>query len=265
MKISRRRFAAFALSCFAFLAAAQGAPDKVVLDLGSQVSLRLVPIQPGSFDMGSATARLLDQQPRHRVVIEQPFYLGAFEVTQEQWAAVMKDSPSIHKGPHFPGCEKYPVENVSWRYCQQFLEALNKAFPDYHFRLPTEAEWEYACRAGATGEFSFGKNAALSDADAWYSDNAGGQTHPVGQKKPNAWGLYDMHGNVWEWCEDAYKAYPEGRLPSDVFTGVSMVLRGGAFNSLPERLSWSYRHNLEPEDCGRYYGFRCAAVRKPLP
>ncbi len=263
MKIPRTRFAATAVAWFSVLTALWAGPEDLVLQLAHQVPMRLIQIQPGAFDMGSSTAELLDQKPPHPVAIQDAFYLGEFEVTQEQWAAVMKDQPSIHQGTNFPGCEKHPVENVSWRYCQAFLAALNKAFPEYQFRLPTEAEWEYACRAGQTGEFRFGENSGVSGADAWFSDNAGGQTRPVGQKKPNAWGLYDMHGNVWEWCEDSYAAYPGGTLPRDVFAGVSKVLRGGAFNSLPERLSWSYRHNLEPDDCGRYYGFRCAATRKP--
>jgi formylglycine-generating enzyme required for sulfatase activity len=263
MKISL--LAAIALAGCSLLTTAWGKPDDLILKLGDKVPMRLVQIQAGSFEMGSATTELLDQKPRHRVVIEQPFYLGEVEVTQEQWAAVMQDAPSIHKGETFPDSEKHPVENVSWRYCQLFLAALNKAFPDYHFRLPTEAEWEYACRAGATKEFSFGEHGEKSGEDAWFSDNSGGQTRPVGRKKPNAWGLYDMHGNVWEWCDDSYKPYPGGTLPRDAFAGNSKVLRGGAFNSIPERLSWSYRHNLEPEDCGRYYGFRCTATRKPSP
>jgi formylglycine-generating enzyme required for sulfatase activity len=213
--------------------------------------------------MGSDKSPLLDQRPGHRVTIAEPFYLGKYEVTQEQWQAVMNNTPGIHKGPQFPGSAQYPVENVSWTYVQNFLARLNEKVGDHKFRLPTEAEWEYACRAGTTNTFSFGGDDAEAGTHAWFSANANGQPHPVGAKLPNAWGFYDMHGNVWEWCDDIYRAYPGGKLPAGVGSGTSRVLRGGAYNSLMERLSSSYRHDLEPDDCFRYYGFRCVAVSKP--
>jgi formylglycine-generating enzyme required for sulfatase activity len=229
----------------------------LVIDVGSGVRMEFLLVEPGSFIMGSDKSPLLDQKPAHRVTIKEPFYLGRYEVTQEQWQAVMNDMPSIHKGPKFPGSARCPVENVSWNYVQSFLARLNeKVSAGYTFRLPAEAEWEYACRAGTTNE----------DTDvgaiAWFSTNANGQPHPVGEKLPNAWGFYDMHGNVWEWCGDIYKAYPGGELPAGVASGVSRVLRGGAYNSLAKHVSSAYRHDLEPDDCFRYYGFRCVAAGK---
>lgn len=235
----------------------------LVIDLGGEVRMEFVAIEAGSFTMGSAQTELMDQKPAHVVTIEQPYYLGKYEVTQEQWQAIMGEAPSIYKGPRYPDSGRYPVENVSWIYCQQFLDKLNPKISGYEVRLPTEAEWEYACRAGTMTEFSLGDAAACGEF-AWFGPNAGGQTRPVGQKKPNAWGLCDMHGNVWEWCSDIYQAYPGGSLPSGVGTGTSRVLRGGAFNSMAERLTSSYRHELEPGDAARYYGFRCVAVSKPV-
>jgi formylglycine-generating enzyme required for sulfatase activity len=237
----------------------------LIIDVGGGVTMEFVLVQPGSFIMGSKRSQLLDQKPPHPVTITEPFHLGKYEVTQEQWQAVMSNAPSIHKGPRFPGSAKYPVENVSWNYCQRFLARLNQKASGYEFRLPTEAEWEYACRAGTTNEFSFGDHNAEAGPYAWFSPNANGQPHPVGEKIPNAWGFHDMHGNVWEWCGDIYRAYPGGMLPAGAGSGTSRVLRGGAFNNLAERLSSSYRHDLEPDDCFRYYGFRCVAVSKPPP
>ena len=141
------------------------------------------------------------ERPQHPVRITKPFYLGKYLVTQEQWEAVMDGNPSKFKR------SQNPVENVSWEDCQQFLGRLNKRERNQSgkFRLPTEAEWEYACRAGSETKYCFGDSAKQLGEYAWYRDSSGGdKPHPVGQRKPNAWGLYDMHGNVWEWCQDWY-------------------------------------------------------------
>ena len=180
------------------------------------------------------------------------FKMGKYEVTQAQWQAVMGDNPSS-----FKGYENYPVENVSWDDCKEFLKKLN-ALPEVRasgvrFRLPTEAEWEYACRAGSTGNYCRLADGIEITADtlgkvAWYADNSGNKTHPVGQKKPNAFGLYDMHGNVWEWCEDLYSAGDSYR-----------VIRGGGWYYGSRGCAAGLRSYDFPDYRGDNLGFRLAA------
>jgi formylglycine-generating enzyme required for sulfatase activity len=166
------------------------------------IRYEMVLIPPGEFLMGSDSPEAeSDEQPVHAVLISKPFWLGKTEVTQELWQAIMENNPS-----KFKNGDNYPVEEVRWLRSQDFVQSLNQMLGGNAFRLPTEAEWEYACRAGTTGE-RYGD----SDAIAWYAANSGGQTHPVGLKQPNAFGLYDMLGNVWEWCQDIYDfPYPSG-------------------------------------------------------
>jgi formylglycine-generating enzyme required for sulfatase activity len=162
---------------------------------GNQASMAFVKIVPGEFVMGCSTGDetcTAEEKPAHRVQITKPFELGRFEVTQAQWVAIMGSNPSTIKG------DDLPVETVSKNDVHDFLAKLNARNDGYLYRLPTEAEWEFAARAGAAGE-----PGSLDDF-AWYGANSGDTTHPVGQKKPNAWGLYDMLGNVREWVEDNY-------------------------------------------------------------
>ena len=181
------------------------------------------------------------------------FKMGKYEVTQAQWQAVMGDNPS-----HFKGADN-PVEKVSWNDCKKFLEKLN-SMPEVKasgltFRLPTEKEWEYACRAGSTGDYcKLADGTEITESTlgdvAWYWDwdNSEEKTHPVGQKKPNAFGLYDMHGNVNEWCEDLYEA-----------GGSSRVLRGGSWNTDSRSCSAGYRCDDDPGGRYNFLGFRLAA------
>ena len=188
------------------VAALPGPKKSLAIDLGGGVTMEFVLILPGSFTMGSDKGQQSDEKPAHKVTLTKPFYLGKFEVTQEQWEKVMGSNPSNFKGP------KLPVEQVSWNDCQSFLAKLQEKSNGQKFALPTEAQWEYACRAGSTGDYCFGDGDANLGEYAWYSSNAGNQTHPVGGKKPNAWGLYDMHGNVCEWCNDASGSYSSGAV-----------------------------------------------------
>ena len=180
-----------------------------------------VPIPAGEFMMGSENGNAAEK-PVHRVRLSQPFEMGKYEVTQAQWEAVMGNNPSYFRGGN------RPVEQVSWYDVQEFIEKLNALDDGYVYRLPTETEWEYACRAGSNGDYA-GKLEAM----AWYDHNSGQMTHPVGAKQPNAWGLYDMHGNVFEWCQDWYDSNYYAQSPSvdpqGSESGTFRVKRGGGW------------------------------------
>lgn len=188
-------------------------------------------IPAGSFVMGSPESEEnRDDETPHYVTLTQPFYIGLYEVTQKEWESVMNQNLSTIFG------DKYPVEQVSWNDCREFVKALNTRYrskldsqfgPGWEFALPTEAQWEYACRAGTTGPY-----AGDLDTMAWYGDNTL-SSRPIGQKAPNAWGLYDMHGNVCEWCQDWRDTYPSDGVsdPTGPDSGSSRVIRGGSWNS----------------------------------
>ena len=206
--------------------AAKALPDKMSIDLGGGLKMDFVLIQSGSFTMGSEKGD--DEKPPHKVTLTKPFYMGVYEVTQAQWKAVMGDNPSYFKG------DDLPVERVSWEDCQKFVVKLKEKLGEgFTCRLPTEAEWEYACRAGSNTAYCFGDEEAGLGQYAWYGENSDKRTHPVGQKKPNAWGLYDMHGNVWEWCQDwfdsAYYGTSTDQDPKGPSSGSARVLRGGSW------------------------------------
>jgi formylglycine-generating enzyme required for sulfatase activity len=205
--------------------------------------------------MGSDNGRG-DEKPMHNVTISQPFYMGKYEVTQGQWQAVMANNPSF-----FKDCgSNCPVEQVSWDDAQSFIKKLSKSNDGFRYRLATEAEWEYACRAGTTGDY-----AGDLDSMVWYEANAGSKTHPVGTKQPNGFGLYDMHGNVSEWCQDWYHPNYDG-APSDGRAWMSggeqkyRVLRGGSWASAA--VSSPYRAINSPDARNQYLGFRLVAVAR---
>jgi formylglycine-generating enzyme required for sulfatase activity len=238
--------------------------DTLVVDLGGGVSMEFVLIKPGTFTMGSDESALTNERPAHAVTITKPFYLGKYEVTQEQWLALMSRNLSTFKAGDEPGgAAKLPVENVSWDLCQSFVTKLSQRAEGHRFRLPTEAEWEYACRAGCTAGPGAPEPAAVGEL-AWFGENAGGRTHAIGTRKPNAWGLHDMYGNVWEWCEDWIGEYPTGPVsdpsgPASWQSTGGKVLRGGAWNNIRAHVNSTFRHDANPDMVMRYYGFRCAA------
>ena len=234
------------------------------------IALQVIQLPPGHFRMGSATGDP-NEMPVHEVTLAKSFWMGKYPVTQKQWQAVMDFNPSKFEGPDAP------VENVSWNACESFLKHLNEKQSDWTFRLPTEAEWEYACKAGSTGMRYSG---TLNDI-AWYKDNSGGRTHPVGQKQPNAWGLHDMLGNVWQWCRDLqhdnYEGAPADGSPwitdsyimlsgyrqlqgsSPYYKDVS-VMRGGGWNSEAQDLRATNREMLVGNSRYKDLGFRVVCV-----
>ena len=216
---------------------------------GQQLAVRYVPA--GTFTMGGSgsTATQL------RVTLSSPFWMGETEVTQAQWDAVTENNPS-----NFKGDPNLPVEQVSWDDAQNYVKALNTRAAlsnGWRWTLPTEAQWEYACRAGTTGEY-----AGNLDAMAWYLNNSDRKTHPVGTKKPNAWGLSDMHGNVWEWCADWNGDYPKGSVtdPTGSNTGWNRVVRGGSWYNGSSYCTSAYRNINSPTYRGNDYGFRVVLV-----
>ena len=217
-------------------------------------------IQPGCFQMGNdkpATDRTVGETPSHRVCIEKPFYMGETEVTQKQWQDVMGNNPSKNK------VEDKPVDRVSWNDVQEFIQKLNAKEGGNYFRLPTEAEWEYAARAGSDADYSFGDSTSSLPQYAWFG-NLGykGSSHEVAQKDPNKWGLYDMHGNVWEWVQDwydgtYYSASPANN-PTGPETGKYRVYRGGSFIGKATNLRSAVRFSALPMSRTHDVGFRLA-------
>ena len=182
-------------------------PDNFI----NSAEIEFILVPEGEFDMGSPIRekrRKLWESPVHRVKLERPFYLGKYPVTQAQWQRIMGNNPSFFRG------ERLPVESISWEEVQEFLRKLNEMENTCSYRLPTEAEWECAARAGTTTGYSFGEEAPELYEYAWFLKNSGLNTHPVGLKKPNPWGFYDMYGNVGEWVQDEYHISYKG-APSD--------------------------------------------------
>lgn len=229
----------------------------------------LVWINPGSFVMGSPITeddRVLDEGPLSAVTISKGFWMGKYEVTQAEYLATMGVNPSA-----FAGDLKRPVENVTWNdattYCAKLTEQEKKAgrlLAGHAYRLPTEAEWEYAARAGTKTRLSYGDDPGYASLDgyAWFGSNSSGTTHPVGTKSPNPWGLYDMHGNVWEWCSDWYSSsYSGGGLlslvdPLGIFSGTDRVIRGGSWKGLNRFCRSASRSSSLPQIPGSNVGFR---------
>ena len=237
-----------------FFRAAMGLPEMVF-------------INPGTLLMGSPasdTDRVADETPQTLVTLTRGFYLGRYEVTQAEYSKINGVNPGA-----FPSNPNLPMEMVSWNdattFCTRLTQreaAAGRLTPGWTYRLPTEAEWEYACRAGKTTRYSFGddfNNASLVQY-AWYGDIDTGRTHPVGTKLPNPWGLYDMHGNVWELCRDAM-TYTGGSVTNPVGTGTAKTSRGGSWHSSAVRCRAATRNPYTTTNREPWVGFRVALAQ----
>jgi formylglycine-generating enzyme required for sulfatase activity len=222
-------------------------------NLGNGITLDMVFVEGGTFMMGSNDGED-DENPIHSVTLDS-FYIGKFQVTQAQWKAIMGYNPSQFKG------DVLPVEEVSWNDAQEFIEKINQK-TSKKYRLLTEAEWEYAARGGNKSRgYQYAGSDNINEV-AWYYDNAGYQKHPVGQKKANELGIFDMSGNVWEWCEDGYdedyyKNSPS-KNPKGSSSGSYRVDRGGGWFSDSKYCRVAYRNYGTLEDRLSYLGFRIA-------
>ena len=224
-------------------------------------------IPPGTFEMGSKQGeqRCGDELPLHKVNFQRGFWLGKYEVTQAQWRAVMGNNPFWP--PWWRG-DNLPADWISWTDAQEFIGKLSAGVGGT-YRLPTEAEWEYACRAGTTTRYYWGNQ--IDDNYCWWRRNSGGRTHQVGQRKPNAWGLHDMLGNVYEWCEDVYHNNYEG-APSDGTAWVTggdsqvRVLRGGSWKAEDPMYLRSGERFGGGSEIGTYFtGLRCVLATGVSP
>ncbi|NGZ07574.1 MAG: SUMF1/EgtB/PvdO family nonheme iron enzyme [Magnetococcales bacterium] len=237
----------------------EGPAQEITNSLG--MTFKLIPA--GTFTMG-ATARDVSASswysgatPQHQVTISRAFYMQTTEITQGQWRAVMGNSPS-----HFSSCgDTCPVETVSWNDLQTFITTLN-ARNDGTYRLPTEAEWEYAARAGTTTAYSFGDSESSLGNHGWSYNNSSDWTHPVAQKLPNPWGLYDMHGNVWEWVQDWYRSFASISVtdPQGPSSGSVRVVRGGSGTNNPVFLRSAGRREYGPDHRGYFLGARVLLI-----
>ncbi|MEI6083164.1 MAG: formylglycine-generating enzyme family protein [Verrucomicrobiota bacterium] len=250
---------------FPDLARAQDKPGAIAKVITNSIGMKLVLIPAGEFLMGTMEgekeqiAREKNPQlrvqrtqpffawrdgkefPQHKVRISRAFYLGDTEVTQGQWKAIMGSNPSDFKG------DDLPVEHVTWRACVTFAQKLSEK-EGKKYRLPTEAEWEYACRAGSTTAYYFGDDPALLGEYEWFAANSQGKTHPVGEKKPNAWGLYDMQGNVKEWCDGYFGEYPKETVtdPTGGEEGERPVRGRDWSNTVTGKCRSAYRSSHDP-------------------
>lgn len=267
--------------------------------LTNSIGMKLVLIPKGSFTMGSPIEQKIraKEEVQHQVTISQDYYLGVTEVTQGQYKIVMGTNPSYFQKRVLRknDTSKHPVEQVSWdnavEFCRKLSEVPEEKKAGRVYRLPTEAEWEYACRAGTKSAYNFGDDRRNLGDHAWFGNNSGTKTldsavlwhelkntpqdyldtllsegcatHPCGEKKANAWGLYDMHGNVFEWCSDWYSDYPKEAVtdPTGPKEGSFRVIRGGGWFISPANCRSAYRNGQRPSDGVVGNGFRLALDR----
>ena len=245
--------------------------ESISVDLHGGTMMEFVWIPPGSFLMGSPVSdpeRGKDEDPAHEVVISRGFYLGKYEITQSQWVAIMGTAPWTGK-KHVERHPGHPACYISWTAVQEFLHRVNDAAGEELYRLPTEAEWEYACRAGTSGRRFFGEDENLLPDYAWFIENgpkAGlGYAQPVGEKLPNPWGLHDIYGNVWEWVQDRYSPYnPVASQvdPAGPPSGTARVMRGGGFVNKSRNVRSAKRFSHDPSLRFSAIGARLVRTKK---
>jgi formylglycine-generating enzyme required for sulfatase activity len=252
-----------------------GRPAREEREFTNTLGMKLVRIESGTFRMGSPESdkeTFGNEKPQHEVEITRPFYTAVHPVTVGQFRQFVEDKKYTTeaeraddaytwKEPGWGQTARYPVVYVTWNDAVAFCKWLSQK-EGRTYELPTEAEWEYACRAGTETRYFFGDDAAKLGEYAWYADNADGRTHEVGTKKPNAWGLFDMHGNVWQWCADGKRKYPIETVgnhikdPKSLLDGASRVLRGGSWNDPPRVCRAACRFDDEPGGRCSNVGFR---------
>jgi formylglycine-generating enzyme required for sulfatase activity len=240
-----------------FILSMDDSPEDIATFTSPFTGMKFALIPAGEFDMGSSSednVRSDSEYPIHKVTIQDSFYLGMSAVTQKQWEKIMGNNPS-----HFKG-ENRPVEMVSWKNVQEFIIKLNEKEETDKYRLPSEAEWEYACRAGTQTKYFFGEDESKLNEYVWNAGNSGGKTHVIGCKKPNPWRLYDIHGNVWEWVQDVWHDNYNG-APLDG----SVWDEGNSFYRISRGCSWlcdkgfcrsASRFKRESGSCFANLGFR---------
>lgn len=245
--------------------------DTLSLKLSDRVELRMIRVKAGSFRMESSADEIArcDDEKLHRVTLTKDYWLGEYPVTQLQWAAIMKKNPSRYTGYY------RPVERVSWYDAKDFCNKLNQHYANklpsgYRFDLPTETQWEYACRGDTTTAYFWGDSCNGTDANCDGNYPCGAsingpyllETSDVGKYKPNSWGVYDMHGNVWEWCRDWYAPYNENVTdPDGPSGGFNRVMRGGSWFSFASCCRSASRNSCWPDLRNSFTGFRLALVQ----
>ncbi|MFM7926364.1 MAG: formylglycine-generating enzyme family protein, partial [Pirellula sp.] len=243
-------------------------------EITNSIGMKLVLIPKGTFKMGSPESEegSNGDETQHEVTISKDYYLGVYEVTQAQYEKVSGKNPSHFQGA-IVGNENadLPVEKVSWHdaveFCKKLSELPEEKKAGRVYRLPTEAQWEYACRAGSKTAYSFDDEEGLLPVYGWFNRNSSNRTHTVGLLEPNAWGLYDMHGNVWEWCSDWYEKYPKGAVsdPSGPKEGSFRVFRGGSWSCRAAICRSGIRQGGDSSFQFRGLGFRLALSPSGIP
>jgi formylglycine-generating enzyme required for sulfatase activity len=267
-------FFSVVLVLFYLLALLHPAKAQAPKEITNSIGMKLVLIPKGTFMMGSPESEegRKENETQHEVTIGKVYYLGVYEVTQAQYEKVMGKNPSYFQGA-VVGNENadLPVEMVSWddavEFCKKLSELPDEKKAGRVYRLPTEAEWEYACRAGSKTAYSFDDEEGLLPEYGWFNRNSSRRTHTVGLLEPNAWGLYDMHGNVWEWCSDRHGEYPKGAVsdPTGPKEGSNRVYRGGGWYFGAAFCRSAIRFRNDPSIRNVDLGFRLALSSSGIP